>query len=155
VDGSSITGSFTETSPQGSASFSIQAPLASATSFSGNFVGAAGNSAACTDSGTFVATKTTPLSGTYSGHLTYPDGSVETMSLTATQDSAYNLTISGTASGGNNDGPINLTGKVMGNLAEVNNSTNTSPLFAWWDSGVHKLWIVDNNGYQYGLLVRQ
>lgn len=34
-----------------------------------------------------------------------------------TQVSAYNLTVTGTASGGNNDGPVSLSGKVIGNLA--------------------------------------
>lgn len=42
----------------------------------------------------------------------------------------------------------------MGNLAELNNSTHTSPLFVWWAWDVHKLWIVDHNSYQYGTLAR-
>jgi hypothetical protein len=153
-----IQGTYTETGPLGSAPFSINAPLSSATTFSGSYNPMNGTGtlpSECIDLGTYVATKTSPLSGTYTGQLTYPDGSVETMSLTATQDSAYNVTITGSASGGNSDGPINLTGKVMGNLAEVNNSANTLPLVAWWDSANHKLRVIDNNSYFYGSLDRQ
>jgi hypothetical protein len=91
--------------------------------------------------------------GTY-GRTTHHEDRNESRQSAKTQDSAYNLTVTGTAFGGNHDAPINLTGKVMGKLAELNNSTNTSPLFAWWASDVHKLWIVDNNGYQYGTLAR-
>jgi len=154
-----IQGTFTETGSTGSAPFSINAPLSSATTFSGNYSPMQSTGiipGGCIDAGSYVATKAAPLAGTYTGTLTYPDGSVETMSLTATQDSAYNLTVTGTASGGNSDGPINLTGKVTGNLAQLNNSTNTLPLFAWWDASTnHKLYIIDNNSYLYGSLGRQ
>lgn len=169
VDNSSsnITGTFTETSPQGgSASFSIQAPLASNTTFSGNFIGATGNSTACADAGTFVATKTASLSGTYSGQLTYPDGSQETVSVTMTEDPSYNVTVTGTATGGMQDGPINLTGTVTGNLAVLSGTSKSGQpltLFAWWDVNLPRsggaslvtLEIVDNTGYQYGALARQ
>jgi hypothetical protein len=161
-----ITGNFTETGPGGSASFSVQAPLTSATTFSGNFVGAASNPAACKDGGTFVATQTSPLSGSYSGQLTYPDGSHETVSVTMTQDSTYNITVTGSATGGMQDGPINLTGKVTGNLAVLNGADkNGQPviLFAWWNGAgltgnggtqAPNLAIVDNTGYPYGTLAR-
>jgi hypothetical protein len=164
---SNITGTFTETSPQGgSASFSIQAPLASNTTFSGNFIGATGNSTACADAGTFVATQTASLSGTYSGQLTYPDGSQETVSVTMTEDPAYNVTVTGTATGGMQDGPINLTGTVTGNLAVLSGTSKSGQpltLFAWWDVNLPRsggaslvtLEIVDNTGYQYGALARQ
>jgi hypothetical protein len=168
VDGSSITGTFTEVSgstPQQIATFSIQAPLSSASTFSGNFVGT-GNAAGCKDAGTFVATKTTSLSGNYSGQLTYPDGSHETVSITATQDSAHNVTVTGTATGGMQDGPINLTGTVTGNLAVLNGTSKSGQpltLFAWWDVNLPRsggaslvtLEIVDNTGYPYGNLARQ
>ena len=164
---SNITGSFTETSPQGgSASFAIQAPLASNTTFSGNFTGATGNSTACADAGTFVATQTASLSGTYSGQLTYPDGSQETVSVAMTEDPAYNVTVTGTATGGMQDGPINLTGTVTGNLAVLNGTSKSGQpltLLAWWDVNLPRsggaslvtLEIVDNTGYQYGALARQ
>lgn len=155
INGSSITGTFSEIGPQGSASFSIQAPLTSDTSFSGNFSGTK-NSPGCVDSGTFVATKATPLSGSYGGMLTYPDGTQEMMSLTATEDSAYDLTVYGAATGGSENGPIALSGTVTGNLARLHSTT--VPLFsgfAWWDVAAQKLDIVDDNGYEYGFLVRQ
>jgi hypothetical protein len=160
VDGSSITGTFTETGPGGeSASFSIQAPIKSANTFSGNFVSSTASSTApwnpCADSGTFVATKVTPLSGTYTGQLTYPDGSVESMNLSATEDSAYNMTVTGTASGGQSDGPINLSGNVVGNLAELHSSNPPLRLFAWWDASRQQLDIYDDTGYAYGALKRQ
>jgi hypothetical protein len=168
VDNSSsnITGTFTETSPtQDSASFSIQAPLASKTTFSGNFIGATTNSTACADAGTFVATKTSSLSGNYSGQLTYPDGSVETVSATMTEDPAYNVTVTGTATGGMQDGPLNFSGNVVGNLAVLHGtSKNGNPLtlFAWWNTGQPSggatfaaLEIVDTTGYTYGALARQ
>jgi hypothetical protein len=161
-----ITGTFTETGPQGSASFSIQAPLNSATTFSGNFIGAASNPAACKDAGTFVATQTSPLSGNYSGQLTYPDGSHETVSVTMTQDTLYNVAVTGTATGGMQDGAINLTGKVTGNLAVLNGTSKSGQpliLFAWWNAAgltgnggtqSPNLAIVDNTGYPYGTLAR-
>jgi hypothetical protein len=164
---SNITGTFIETSPQGSsASFSIQAPLASNTTFSGNFTGATGNPTACADAGTFVATQTASLSGNYSGQLTYPDGSVETVSTTMTEDAAYNVTVTGTATGGMQDGALNFSGNVVGNLAVLHGtSKNGSPLtlFAWWNVNAPRsggaslvtLEIVDNTGYQYGALARQ
>lgn len=81
VGSDNIQGTFTETSStQGSASFSINAPLSSATTFSGNYTPGNGAPPECVDIGTFVATKTSSLSGNYSGQLTYPDGSVETVS---------------------------------------------------------------------------
>src|SRR5215469_7416102 len=161
VDGKSVTGTFTETNPQdtSSATFSIQAPIKSASTFSGNFVGTV-NPTGCADAGTFVATKTTSLSGNYSGQLTYPDGSKETVSVTATEDSAYNITVTGTATGGMQDGPINLSGNVTGNLAVLNGTSksgNPLTLFAWWNAGQPTsggatfvaLVIVDNTGYEY------
>jgi hypothetical protein len=158
VDSSSINGSFTETGPGGSsASFSIQAPLASASSFSGNYTGTA-NASGCVDAGTFVATKAKPLSGTYSGQLTFPNGSLETMSLTATEDSSFNITVTGAATGGSADGPIALTGTVTGNLARLQSSSTASLVFsgfALWNPANQKLYIVDDNDYLYGTLSRQ
>jgi hypothetical protein len=155
VGSDNIQGTYTETSPTGgSASFTINAPLTSTTTFAGNYTPANGLPPGCVDLGTYVATKTAPLSGTYSGPLTYPDGSRETMSLTATEDSGY-MTVTGTAAGGQSDGPINLTGNVIGNLAELHSTTPPLNLFAWWNVASHKLYIVNDTGYAYGSLTRQ
>lgn len=155
-----IQGTFTETSPsQGSASFSINAPLSGNTSFSGNYAPVGDVPAACSDMGTYVATMTSPLNGTYSGTLTYPDGTQEMMNLTATQDSAYNLTVTGNASGGSKDGAISLSGTVTGNLAQLSGTTSASSrpvtVFAWWNAVKQRLYVMDNNNYSYGSLARQ
>jgi hypothetical protein len=171
VGADNVQGTFTETGPAGeSATFSITAPLSSATTFSGNY-GTVQNSGsvipgACLDSGTYVATKTSSLSGNYAGPLTYPDGSHETVTVTMTQDAAYNVTVTGTATGGMQDGPINMTGTVTGNLAVLHGtdkSGNPLTLFAWWDANYPRsggaspvmLQIIDNTGYEYGALPRQ
>lgn len=167
VGSDNIQGSFTETDPTGdTAGFIINAPLTSATTFSGTYAPSGSVPPNCSDSGNYVATKTTSLSGSYSGQLTYPDGSHETVSVTMTQDAAYNVTVSGTATGGMQDGPINLTGSVTGNLAVLNGTSKSGQsliLFAWWDANIPRsggaslvsLEIVDNTGYQYGALARQ
>ena len=155
MSSSTISGSFNESSPHGGASFTFSGKLAGNASFSGGFSAAGSNTGGCMDAGSFVASKATPLSGTYSGLLVYPDGSPETISLTATEDSAYNVTVTGTAVGGNGTIPINLTGRVVGNLAELNDNGNVLALFAWWDSAESALWIVDSSGYFYGTLQRQ
>lgn len=164
-----IQGSFTETDPAGdTATFVINAPLTSgnSTSFSGTYASSGNMPAGCDDVGNYVATRTSSLSGTYAGPLTYPDGSHETVSVTMTEDSAYNVTVTGTATGGMQDGPINLTGTVTGNLAVLHGtdkSGNPLTLFAWWDANyahsggatLATLQIIDNTGYEYGALPRQ
>ena len=164
-----IEGTFTETGPQGSATFSINAPLASATTFSGNYAPSANTGvypSDCVDVGSYVATKTSSLSGNYAGPLTFPDGSHESVTVTMTEDSAYKVTVTGTATGGMQDGPISLTGTVTGNLAVLHGtdkSGNPLTLFAWWDANyprsggasVAGLEIIDNTGYEYGRMARQ
>jgi hypothetical protein len=156
-----IQGNYTETGPGGSATFDINTSLTSATTFSGNYAPIDPNGtmpSSCSDVGTYVATKTAPFSGHYSGMLTYPDGTQEMMNLTATQDSAYNLTVTGTATGGSKNGPIALGGTVTGNLAQLHSSTTVGPVFsgfAWWGAVHQKLNIVDDSGYVYGSLSRQ
>jgi hypothetical protein len=109
------------------------------------------------DAGTFVATKALPLSGTYSGQLTFPDGSLETMNLTTTEDSTFKITVTGTATGGSQDGPIALAGTVTGNLARLQSSTTGLVFsgFALWNAANQKLYVVDDNDYLYGTLSRQ
>ena len=167
VGSDNIQGTFTETDPAGeTATFVINAPLSSATTFSGTYGPSGSMPAGCSDVGNYVATKTSSLSGNYAGSLTYPDGSHETVSVTMTEDSAYNVTATGTATGGMQDGPINLTGTVTGNLAVLHGtdkSGNPLTLFAWWDANYPRsggaslvtLQIIDNTGYEYGALPRQ
>jgi hypothetical protein len=167
VGSDNIQGTFTETDPAGdTATFVINAPLSSATTFSGTYGPSGPMPAGCSDIGNYVATKTSSLSGNYAGPLTYPDGSHETVNVTMTEDSAYNVTVTGTATGGMQDGPINLTGTVTGNLAVLHGtdkSGNPLTLFAWWDANYARsggaslvtLQIIDNTGYEYGALPRQ
>lgn len=167
VGSDNIQGSFTETDPAGdTATFVINAPLTSATTFSGTYGPSGTPPPNCSDIGNYVATKTASLSGSYSGQLTYPDGSHETVSVTMTQDAAYNVTVTGTATGGMQDGSINMTGTVTGNLAVLNGTTKSGQpliLFAWWDANYPRsggaspvtLEVVDNAGYPYGNLARQ
>lgn len=76
-------------------------------SISGTYSSPAGSS--CPDVGTFVASRTQPLTGTYSGSTNIYNAG--TMTATLSEDSNYNLTITGTA----NSGSYQLTGTVVGN----------------------------------------
>jgi hypothetical protein len=163
VNPDNIQGSFTETGAQGSVSFDINAPLSSPSSFSSTYASLGGNvPPACSDSGTYVATQTGQMTGTYTGMLTYPDGTQEMMNLAATEDyppaPSYGITVTGNATGGSQDGAISLTGTVTGNLARLHGTSSNGHQFsgwAWWHDATQNLDIVDDNGYSYGSLKRQ
>jgi hypothetical protein len=156
MSGSTISGSFSENSPHGGAIFNFTGKMTSDVSFSGTFTAVGSNTGGCVDAGSFVAIKTAPLSGAYSGLLDYPDGIPRTINLTAAEDSANNLTVTGTAENGAVPTiPIKLTGRVVGNLVELNGAGNVLVMFAWWDAAGQRLWIVGSSGYFYGTLDRQ
>lgn len=81
-----------------------------------------------------------------------------------TEDPAYSVTVTGTATGGMQDGPLNFSGNVVGNLAVLHGTSksgNPLTLFAWWGvpqpsggASFVALYILDNTGYQYGALAR-
>ena len=80
------------------------------------------------------------------------------MNLTLSEDTSYNITVVGSASGGPDDSPISLNGTVTGNLAVLTGTQNNGQqlsLFAWWHADKSKLEVVDQNGYPYGALARK
>jgi hypothetical protein len=143
ISGSAISGTFTE---QSGATFSFTGTLnAAQNSFTGTY---SGTSAGCSDSGTFVATVASPLSGSYSGSLVFSDGTTNTLSLSVTANSSNTVSATGTITGPDG-GTVNVSGTVVGDVAVAQGTetfTNGNPnssvsVYAWLHNG--QLFIAD------------
>jgi hypothetical protein len=153
INGTSISGTFTEGS---GAVFAFTGTLnAAGTSFNGTY-NTETATANCTDQGTFVATKASPLSGTYAGTLEFSDGTINTLTLTVNSQSNNTVTATGTISGPD-AGTISVGGTVLGDVADVTGIETPGGaihIYGWLHNG--NLYIADvNASLILGFLTKQ
>lgn len=153
INGTSISGTFTEGS---GAVFAFTGTLnAAGTSFNGTY-NTQTATANCTDQGTFVATKASPLSGTYAGTLTFSDGTINTLTITVNTQSNNTVTATGTITGPD-AGTISVSGTVIGDVADVIGTETPGGaihIYGWLHNG--NLYIADvNASLILGFLTKQ
>ena len=154
INGTSISGTFTEGS---GAVFAFTGTLnAAGTSFNGTYSTQTAT-ANCTDQGTFVATKASPLSGTYGpGALTFSDGTINTLTITINAQSDNTVTATGTITGPD-AGTVSVGGTVIGDVADVTGTETPGGaihIYGWLHNG--NLYIADvNASLILGFLTKQ
>lgn len=154
INGTSISGTFTEGS---GAVFAFTGTLnAAGTSFNGTY-NTQTATANCIDQGTFVATKASPLSGTYGpGALTFSDGTVNTLTITVNAQTNNTVTATGTITGPD-AGTVSVSGTVVGDVADVSGTETPGGaihIYGWLHNG--NLYIADvNASLILGFLTKQ
>lgn len=146
----------TFTLDEGGNTFSGQATVGAAT-ITGAYASPAG--ASCADSGTFTATRTTPVVAHFAGFLDFPSGHHDSVSLQEAV-SVGQIQITVTLTGGDT-GNLTLSGTYVGNTIQANGNqtlggvTSARVLVFYYSPANHAMYVYEPDGTFDGQLNQQ